>query len=177
MNFPETSHLSEVAAFVSKILQRWTSEICNCHISVLEHAGNIVLKHLVSVLDHIVKAHHVLTLLYWVLEHKDTLHSELSVVCDPNEVVGLLFELALLFGFGGILIPFAIAAPLAMLFSTFAYMKIYAAYFKIEEIMIIPYKLEHPELYPEYDGEDTVMSDDVTERERLEKIKAERNSQ
>ncbi len=86
-------------------------------------------------------------------------------------LLGVLFEVALLFGFGGILIPFAIAAPLAMLFSTFAYMKIYAAYFKIEEIMIIPYKMEHPELYPEYDESDAVMTDDVTERERLEKIK------
>lgn len=90
--------------------------------------------------------------------------------------LGILLELALLFGFGGILMPFAIAAPLAVLFSTFAYMKVYAAYFKIEEIMIIPYKKEHPELYPETDkSADTIMTDDVTERERLEKVKAEHN--
>lgn len=87
---------------------------------------------------------------------------------------GLLLELALLFGFGGILMPFAIAAPLAVLFSVFAYMKVYAAYFKIEEIMITPYKKEHPELYPENDdASDAIMIDDVTERERLEKLKAE----
>ena len=85
---------------------------------------------------------------------------------------GLLLELALLFGFGGILMPFAIAAPLAVLFSVFAYMKVYAAYFKIEEIMITPYKKEHPELYPEKeDVSEAIMMDDVTERERLEKIK------
>ena len=58
-----------------------------------------------------------------------------------------------------------------MLFSTFAYMKVYAAYFKIEEIMIIPYKKEHPELYPEDSDDEIIMSDDVTERERLEKAK------
>ena len=87
-------------------------------------------------------------------------------------VMFLLLELTLLFGAGGILIPFAVAAPLAMLFSTFAYMKVYAAYFKVEEIMIIPYKKEHPELYP--DEEDiSVMRDDVTERERLNKNSAE----
>ncbi len=87
---------------------------------------------------------------------------------------GVLVEVALLFGFGGLLMPFAIAAPLALLFSAFAYMKVYAAYFKIEEIMIIPYKMEHPELYPEEDeSSDAIMVDDVTERERLERLKAE----
>ena len=42
--------------------------------------------------------------------------------------------------------------------------------------MITPYKKEHPELYPENDdASDTIMIDDVTERERLEKLKAEHN--
>ena len=86
-------------------------------------------------------------------------------------VLGIVLEFSLLFGFGGILIPFAVAAPLAIMFALFAYMKVYAAYFKIEEIMITPYKLEHPELYPEADDTELVMRDDVTERERLAEIK------
>ena len=72
--------------------------------------------------------------------------------------------------------PVAVAAPLAILFSTFAYMKVYAAYFKIKEIMIDPYKAEHPELYPESDEEfEVVMRDDVTDRQRLEEIKKQNN--
>lgn len=72
--------------------------------------------------------------------------------------------------------PVAVAAPLAILFSTFAYMKVYAAYFKIKEIMIDPYKAEHPELYPEPDEDvEVVMRDDVTDRQRLEEIKKQNN--
>jgi uncharacterized membrane protein YesL len=72
--------------------------------------------------------------------------------------------------------PVAVAAPLAVLFSTFAYMKVYAAYFKIKEIMIDPYKAEHPELYPVDDEEyEIVMRDDVTDRQRLEEIKKRNN--
>lgn len=72
--------------------------------------------------------------------------------------------------------PVAVAAPLAILFSTFAYMKVYAAYFKIKEIMIDPYKAEHPELYAESDEEfEVVMRDDVTDRQRLEEIKKQNN--
>jgi hypothetical protein len=54
-------------------------------------------------------------------------------------------------------------------------MKVYAAYFKIKEIMIDPYLKEHPEEAPSYDEEEVIMTDDVTERERLEEIK-KRNS-
>ena len=72
--------------------------------------------------------------------------------------------------------PVAVAAPLAILFSTFAYMKVYAAYFKIKEIMIDPYKAEHPELYPESEEDyEVVMRDDVTDRQRLEEIKKRNN--
>ena len=72
--------------------------------------------------------------------------------------------------------PVAVAAPLAVLFSTLAYMKVYAAYFKIKEIMIDPYKAEHPEIYPEPDVDyEVVMRDDVTDRQRLEEIKKRNN--
>ena len=82
----------------------------------------------------------------------------------------LIFEVLFLFGSGGLLIPIAVAAPLAILFSTFAFMKVYASYFKIKEIMIDPYLKEHPELQPQNE-EEIIMKDDVTERERLEEIK------
>ena len=86
-------------------------------------------------------------------------------------IILLLFlEVLFLFGSGGLLIPIAVAAPLAVLFSTFAFMKVYASYFKIKEIMIDPYLEEHPELKPQIE-EEIVMRDDVTERERLEEIK------
>lgn len=90
-------------------------------------------------------------------------------------VAGIILELLFLFGTNGILVPVAVAAPLAILFSTFAYMKVFASYFKIKEIMIDPYKSDSPK-------EDTLseieplMRDDVTERERLEKIKSRMNS-
>ena len=72
--------------------------------------------------------------------------------------------------------PVAVAAPLAILFSTFAYMKVYAAYFKIKEIMIDPYKAEHPELYPETEDDyEIVMRDDVTDKQRLEELKKRNN--
>jgi len=87
----------------------------------------------------------------------------------------ILLEFILMFGTAGILVPFAVAAPLAIMFSTFAYMKVYASYFKIKEIMIDPYYDEHPELSEGYGSEDdddeVIMRDDVTERERLEEIK------
>ena len=87
-------------------------------------------------------------------------------------IILVALELALLIGTGGILIPLAVAAPLAILFSTFAYMKVYASYFKIKEVMIDPYLAEHPELNADTDDDDEViMRDDVTERERLEEIK------
>ena len=50
-------------------------------------------------------------------------------------------------------------------------MKVFAAYFKIKEIIIDPYNLEHPTHAPK-GVDEAVMSDDVTERERLAAIKA-----
>ncbi len=91
-------------------------------------------------------------------------------------VLCLGLEFLFLFGLGGILMPLAVAAPLALLFSFFAYMKVYAAYFKIKEIMIDPYYEAHPELKPqEFDDDDVIMRDDVTENERLEEIKKRNN--
>ena len=90
-------------------------------------------------------------------------------------IVCIFIEILLLFGTGAILIPFAIAAPLCMLFSTFSYMKIYASYFKIKQIMIDPYLEEHPELIEPEIEEEIIMRDDVTERERLEEIKKRNN--
>lgn len=89
-------------------------------------------------------------------------------------IVGLLIELMCVIGAGGILLPFGIALPFLILFSTFAYMKVYAAYYKVKQIMIDPYLAEHPEEAPK-DEEEAIMIDDVTERERLEEIK-KRNS-
>ena len=83
----------------------------------------------------------------------------------------LFVEILFLAGSGGVLLPLAIAAPLAILFAICAYMKVFAAYFKIKEIIIDPYNLEHPSHAPK-DADEAVMSDDVTERERLAEIKA-----
>ena len=84
----------------------------------------------------------------------------------------LLFEVFFLVGLNGILIVLAVAMPLAILFSTSAYMKVYASYYKIKEVMIDPYYEEHPELKTkEPDDEEIIMRDDVTELERLEEIK------
>ena len=79
-----------------------------------------------------------------------------------------LFELLLTFGTNGILLPVAVIAPLAVLFSTFAYIKVYAAYPKIKQYMIDPYADEQPK---EEITEESIMKDDVTEKERLEEIK------
>ncbi len=92
-------------------------------------------------------------------------------------VLLIFFELMFLFVPGGILMSFAVAMPLIIFFSLSAYMKVYASYFKIKEIIIDPYKAEHPELYPEEEKQDDeiIMRDDVTERERLEEIKKRNN--
>ncbi len=84
-------------------------------------------------------------------------------------------EVLFVFSFGGVLLPFGVAAPLALLFSLFAYMKIYAAYFKVKELMIDPYLAEHPEEAPDAPDVEVLMHDDVTERERLEEIKRRQN--
>ena len=88
-------------------------------------------------------------------------------------LVCVALEILFIFGLGGLLLPIAVAAPLALLFSLFAYMKVYAAYYKIKELMIDPYYEAHPEERPVVytDDDDVIMHDDVTERERLEEIK------
>lgn len=91
-------------------------------------------------------------------------------------IVVMFLEILFLLGSGGILVPFAVAAPLTILFSSFAFMKVYASYYKIKEIMIDPYKEAHPEEFAdENDGVEAIMRDDVTERERLEEIKRKNN--
>ena len=85
-------------------------------------------------------------------------------------IVLIFVEILFLFGSGGILVPFAVAAPLAILFSTFSYIKVYASYYKIKEIMIDPYVEDNPKK-PKDDDVEVIMHDDVTERERLEEIK------
>ena len=87
----------------------------------------------------------------------------------------LLFEVLFLFSFSGILLPIAIALPLALMFALMAFIKVFASYYKIKELIIDPYYAEHPEELPEEPSDDAVMSDDVTERERLESIKKARN--
>ena len=90
-------------------------------------------------------------------------------------VVLVFLELCFLFTPGGILLPLAVAMPLIMMFSGAEYMKVFASYFKIKEIMIDPYLAAHPEEAPSDDGDEVIMTDDVTELERLEEIK-KRNS-
>ena len=94
-----------------------------------------------------------------------------NLVAFIGILLGILIELMCVMGAGGILLPFGIALPFIIMFSTFAYMKVYAAYFKIKEVMIDPYLAEHPEEATERFDEDAIMSDDVTELERLEAIK------
>lgn len=90
----------------------------------------------------------------------------------------VVIEILLIFSFGGVLLPFAVAAPLALLFSSFAYMKVYAAYYKIKTVMIDPYYDEHPEERPtSYDDEEIIMRDDVTALEHLEEVKKRNNIQ
>lgn len=89
-------------------------------------------------------------------------------------VIGVFLEVLFLIGTNGIMIPVAVAAPLAVLFALFAYMKVFASYFKIKEIMIDPYATDEKDASD--DTSDPVMRDDVTERERIEKIKAQMNN-
>ena len=97
-----------------------------------------------------------------------------NIVAFLGILAGLVIELMCIIGAGGILVPFGIALPFLILFSTFAYMKVYAAYFKIKEVMIDPYIAEHPEETPTEEDE-VIMLDDVTEAEKLTEIK-KRNS-
>ncbi len=95
-----------------------------------------------------------------------------NILAFLGAVACILIEIVFLVGAGGILLPFAISVPFLILFSTLAYMKVYAAYFKMKEVMIDPYLKEHPEEMPEAAGDDDViMEDDVTRNEKLDKIK------
>ena len=85
----------------------------------------------------------------------------------------LLFELIFLFATGVVLLPLAIAMPLAIMFSSIAYMRVFAAYFKVKELIIDPYYAEHPDELPAKEVE-AVMRDDVTERERIAAIRRAR---
>ncbi len=95
-----------------------------------------------------------------------------NLVATLGIILLFLIEFMLLFGTAGLLMPFAVAIPLAIMFSSCAYMKVYAAYYKIKEIMIDPYQSEEEVVI---DEEEIIMHDDVTERERLEEIKKRNN--
>ena len=90
-------------------------------------------------------------------------------------LVCLVFEVAFIFAFRGILISFGVALPLLILFSTFAYMKVFAAYYKIKEVMIDPYVTDAGDNDGDNDADaeddEPIMKDDVTEAERLAEIK------
>ena len=86
-------------------------------------------------------------------------------------LIGLLLEAMFIFAFGGILLPFALAAPLILFLALFAFIKVFAAYAKIDQYMIAPYK----EDAPGEECEEPIMRDDVTERERLAEIKKRNN--
>lgn len=92
-----------------------------------------------------------------------------------GNVLLIMLEILFLFTTGGFLLPFAVAMPLAVMLATMAYMKVYASYFKIKEIIIDPYMAEHPELQEKDDDDEVLMRDDVTELERLEEIKKRNN--
>ncbi len=70
----------------------------------------------------------------------------------------LFFEIAFIGTAGGFLVPLAVAAPLLILFSTFAYIKVYAAYGKIHQYMIVPYLEEHPKTVSDVEP---IMKDEI----------------
>ena len=94
-----------------------------------------------------------------------------NILALLGAVLLILFEIAFVFGVGGLLLSLGVALPLTLMFSTMAYMKVYASYFKIKEIMIDPYVDEDDPSDETVDEDDIIMHDDVTERERLEEIK------
>ena len=94
-----------------------------------------------------------------------------NIVALLGILLAVVLEVGFIFAFNGILISFGVALPLLLLFSSLAYMKVYAAYFKIKEIMIDPYLAEHPEECADDSDVEVVMTDDVTERQRLDEIK------
>ena len=92
-----------------------------------------------------------------------------NILALLGTVILVLLELTFVFGAGGILVSVGVMLPLTLMFSAMAYMKVFAAYFKIKEVMIDPYyEDEDP---TEDEDDEVIMRDDVTERARLEEIK------
>lgn len=98
-----------------------------------------------------------------------------NILAFLGTILLVVFEFAFLVGWGGILISVAVIAPLTILFSTLAFMKVYAAYPKMKQYMIDPYLEEHPEEKAEDIPVETIMKDDVSEKQRLEEIKKRNN--
>ncbi len=94
-----------------------------------------------------------------------------NILAVLGVLVLLFIEFMCIFSLGGILLPVAIALPFLILLSTMSYMKVYAAYFKMKEVMIDPYYDSDVIDADRPSDEEAIMRDDVTERERLEKIK------
>ena len=96
-----------------------------------------------------------------------------NIIATGSVLLIVIIEAMLLFLFNGILMPFAIAGPLAVLFSTSAYMCVFAAYYKIKDLMIDPYYRAHPDEMPAppNEEEEAIMEDDVSYNEHLEEIK------
>ena len=106
------------------------------------------------------------SLIFALLGIKRNLVALLGILCI------VFLELIFIFVLDGVLISLAVGFPLLIFISAMAYMKVYAAYYKIKTVMIDPYVSEEAHADME---DDVVMSDDVTERERLEAIKKRNN--
>ncbi len=89
-------------------------------------------------------------------------------------IIVIVLELIFVLSLKGVLLPLAVGLPLLILISIMAYMKVFAAYYKIKVVMIDPYVNENVEQLKKED-EEIIMRDDVTERERLEEIKKRNN--
>lgn len=96
-----------------------------------------------------------------------------NIVALLGILLVLLLEVLFIFSLGGVLLPLAVALPLLIFISAMAYMKVFAAYYKIKTVMIDPYTEQDEK--PETAEEDVVMRDDVTDLERLEEIKGRNN--
>ena len=96
-----------------------------------------------------------------------------NVIALGGTLILLIFEGLFVFSLGGIFISLGVAFPLAFMFSLIAYMNVFAAYCKIKEVIIDPYKKDHPEEFPDENVDDEIiMLDDVTQNEKLQKIKS-----
>ena len=66
------------------------------------------------------------------------------------------------------MIPLAVGLPLLIFIALMAYMKVYAAFYTVKKVLIDPYVKDEP--VPPIEDE-PIMTDDVTELQRLEEIK------